>query len=627
MCGICGIADGRETPDIAVVREMNTLLTHRGPDDEGYVYSGTVCLGARRLSIIDVVGGHQPVGNEDGSVWCAMNGEIYNHPALMADLTRRGHRFESRCDTETVVHMYEEYGLDFVRRLEGMFALAVWDAATRTLILARDALGIKPLYYSETGSRLVFASELKALLPAGISREVDRNALDAYLTLSYVPAPYSIFRDTKKLLPGHTLVWRPETGSKAEPYWSLPSVQPVDVGLHEITANLLDLLRKAVKSHMLSDVPLGAFLSGGLDSSIVVALMAEHSERPVRTFAIGFEEQSYDESPHARRVAEAFGCDHSELILKPDPRAVVERLGSTYDEPFADSSAVATYAVAELARQRVTVALTGDGGDEIFGGYLTYRADKVARGFQSLPGPIREQLITRAVNALPTSDRKTSFDYKAKRFVRSAGRPAPEAHLGWKTIFTAEARAAMVNERQPDDVVLRMMMGLYAQAPAHDAVGKAMFADTCLGLPDDMLTKVDRATMAVSLEARVPLLDRSVVEFMARLPTRYKVHGWTLKFLLKQATKDMLPPDINRRKKAGFNVPVARWLRSDLRDVMMEALSPTEVRNADLFDPTAIQTLIQEHDSGRADHGRELWCLLTFALWSRHYRLLPSAHA
>lgn len=622
MCGICGIVTAsRPGPDPDVLRKMADSIIHRGPDDEGIVVSGRAGIAARRLSIIDVHGGHQPIANEDETIWCALNGEIYNFPELMEQLRFRGHRFRTHCDTEVIVHLYEEYGLGFLDRIDGMFALVLWDARKDTVVLARDRIGIKPLYYADLGDRLLFGSELKALLPAGLPTDIDPDALNAYFTLTYVPTPFTIYRAARKLRPGHYLIWERGSAVREEPYWELPtssgSAHPA--GTQELAEELLRLLRLAVKRHMISDVPLGAFLSGGLDSSTVVALMAEQSSMPVSTFSIGFNERSYDETPHARVVAEAFGTDHHELVQQPDPLLLVEKLPWMYDEPFADSSAVATYSVAELARRHVTVALTGDGGDEVFGGYLIYRAHKLAQLYRGLPSVVRDGLVPWGTRLLPPSDRKISFEFKAKRFARDASLPPLQAHLGWRTNFPPDLRRQLLAEESGTDVALDLMQRYFALGLAGDAAGAALYADTRLGLPDDMLTKVDRATMAVSLEARVPLLDRAVVEFMASLPSSLKTHRLDLKYLLKRAVRDVVPRSVVQRKKEGFNVPVARWLRQDLRDLMLDVLSPTHVQEMGILDQTVVAEVIREHLDGTVDRGRELWLLLMFGLWHDRY--------
>ncbi len=623
MCGICGIVMMPGIADKSVIHEMAEQIVHRGPDDEGIVALGRAGIGARRLSIIDVAGGHQPISNEGGTVWCALTGEIYNFPDLMADLRSRGHTFQTHCDTEVIVHLYEEYGARCLERLDGMFAVAIWDLGNDSVLLARDRLGIKPLYFAELGDRLLFGSELKALLPAGLPTGIDGAALKAYFTLGYIPAPYTIYSAARKLRPGHYLMQEGGRSAVERPYWELPVASGGTTGrapsTQELSEELLRLLRLAVKRHMISDVPLGAFLSGGLDSSTVVALMAEYSSTPVKTFSIGFDERSYDETPHARSVAQLFGTDHQELVQKPDPVLLIETLSHFYDEPFADSSALATYSVAALTRKHVTVALTGDGGDEVFGGYLLYRADKLAGLYRQLPRFLRDGLVPHAAAMLPSSDRKTSFDYKVKRFVRAASSPPAEAHAGWKALFTPEARETLLAANGHGDPALDLVTKYYQSGPAGDPIGRSMHLDTLLSLPDDMLTKVDRATMAVSLEARVPLLDRSIVEFMAGLPSSLKVHGWTLKYLLKKAVTGVVPDSIIHRKKEGFSIPISLWLREDLRDLMLDSLSSSNLKASGLLDERTVADTIDQHLSRRSDRGRELWSLLTFALWYERY--------
>lgn len=611
-----------DVPSRDLLHLMAAQIRHRGPDDEGIVVSGGTGIAARRLSIIDVVGGHQPIPNEDESVWCASNGEIYNFPELTVDLRGRGHIFRTHCDTEVLVHLYEEYGEKFLERIDGMFALVLWDRRTETLLLARDRLGIKPLYYADLGDRLLFGSELKALLPAGLPRTLDISALDSYFALTYIPAPRTIFESARKLLPGHFLKWTSRGEVQTHAYWTLPSPSAGPLSSEEeLCGELLGLLRGAVKSHLISDVPLGAFLSGGLDSSTIVALMAEQSSGPVRTFSIGFEERSYDETPYARQVAEIFGTEHHELTQRPGPLVMAEKLSWMYDEPFADSSAIPTYSVSALAREHVTVALTGDGGDEVFGGYQIYRADKLRQLYQRLPSFARDYVIQPAASLLPASERKTSFDYKLKRFVRSASLSPVASHAGWKTIFTREMRQELLTEPPSRDSALDLMERYFYSGGREDIIAAGMRTDTLLSLPDDMLTKVDRATMAVSLEARVPLLDHHVVEFMARLPSSYKVRGWTLKYLMKRAVRDLLPSEIVHRRKEGFSIPVARWMRTDLRELMLDTLSAESVRSMGVLDHAAVQRTIDQHLAGRVDRGRDLWALLMFALWHRQYAL------
>jgi asparagine synthase (glutamine-hydrolysing) len=594
---------------------MCETIRHRGPDDQGIVISGRAGLGARRLSIIDIEGGHQPVANEDETIWCALNGEIYNHPDLISQMRSRGHTFRTHCDTEVIVHLYEEYGPAFVEHIDGMYAIAVWDASSDTLVLVRDRIGIKPLYYAELADSLLFGSEVKPLLMAGLPRDLDIGALDAFFTLSYIPAPHTIFAAARKLLPGHFLTCRAGGEAKLESYWRLPSPTRDKPPVEELSRRLRELLEGAVKRHLVSDVPLGAFLSGGLDSSAVVALMAEHTSRPVRTFSVGFAEESYDETSHARKVAAQYGTDHHELVQVPDPLLMTEKLAWMYDEPFADSSAVATYSVAALAKQHVTVALTGDGGDEVFGGYLLYRAEKLAGLYRRLPGLAKNSAIPWLTSLLPSSDRKTSFDYKAKHFTAAASLPPDAAHSGWKTIFAEDSRGQLLDCPQQARIALATAQEYFWEKRGMSLLDRSLYCDLKLGLPDDMLTKVDRATMAVSLEARVPLLDRSVVEFMAGLPATMKINGWQLKYLLKRAMSGVLPANIIHRRKEGFNIPVARWLRTDLRELALDTLSSGRVSNIGVLNPAMVDETLGQHLTGRVDRGREVWALLMFVLW------------
>jgi asparagine synthase (glutamine-hydrolysing) len=611
MCGICGLValDGSEV-DATPLAAMSESLRHRGPDSEGSVVDGPVALAARRLSIIDLEGGDQPVGNEDGSVKVVQNGEIYNYRALRAGLERRGHRFSTQSDTEVLVHLYEAHGADFVRELRGMFALALWDSRQRRLVLARDRFGIKPLYYGSERGLLSFASELKAL-PRG---EVDLDALEAFLTFNSIPAPLSIWRGTLKLPAGHLLVWEGKGEPRLERF-ARPA--PVPAGEvrngreSELAEELRARLRDSVRAHLVADVPVGILLSGGVDSGALAALAALESGERVQTFSIGFEEGSFDELSEARKVAKRYDTDHHELVLKPDAAELLPKLAAAFDEPFADSSALPTYLVSELASRHVKVALSGEGGDELFGGYYTYVADLLAPRIGPLAGVIRP-----LVEALPSSSGRTSFDYKAKRFVRAAHLPPLERHHAWKEILSPEARAELLApDRRGSADPLDAYRARYEETGGAEPLARLQDVDLGIYLVDDLLVKTDRASMAHSLEARVPYLDEVVAGFALALPTRLKVRGLAKKLLLRKAVAPLLPHSVVYGKKRGFSIPAAAWLRGPLVPFAREVLSAETVRRQGYFSPETVTRLLEDHIAGREDLSRQLWGLLSFTLW------------
>jgi asparagine synthase (glutamine-hydrolysing) len=617
MCGICGIASARGAVDPERLAQMSATLVHRGPDSDGAVVSGGVGLAARRLSIIDLEGGDQPVANEDGSVVVVQNGEIYNYADLMHELRRAGHAFRTHCDTEVLVHAYEEWGTRFVERLRGMFAVAVWDERERGLVLARDRYGIKPLYYRAVDGELAFASELRAL-PRG---DIDVDALECFLAFNSIPAPYSIFRDVRKLPQGHVLVWR-DGAVSLERYARPAPVSATDVrddDEAELVEELRARLRDSVRAHLVSDVPVGVLLSGGVDSCTLAALAAEEAAYPLRTFSIGFEERSFDELADARSVADRYGTVHRELVLRPDAALLLPALAEAFDEPFADSSALPTYLVSQLAAEDVKVALSGEGGDELFGGYYTYAADLLAARIGAL-APLARPLVER----LPASTRKASFDYRAKRFVRAAHLPPLERHHGWKEIFDADARAELRGGRNGFDPV-EVLRSRFVETEGAELLARLQDVDIGTYLVDDLLVKTDRASMAHSLEARVPFLDSVVTSFALALPTRHKVRGLRKKILLRKAAEPFLPREIVRGRKRGFSIPAAAWLRGDLEPFARETLSPETLRRQGFFRPDPVQRLRDEHVEGKKDNSRQLWGLLAFTLWyERHVEREPS---
>jgi asparagine synthase (glutamine-hydrolysing) len=616
MCGICGIVSATGSADPERVAAMSTTLVHRGPDSFGEFCDGSAALAARRLSIIDLETGDQPIANEDGTLHVVQNGELYNYRELRRELERKGHRFRTRGDTEVLLHLYEEHGENFARRLRGMFAVAIWDAPRRRLVLARDRFGIKPLYYRHDGEALSFASELRAL-PQG---EIDLDALEAFLAFNSIPAPLTIFREVRKLQPGHVLLW--EDGRVRVERYARPAPVPADELRTDEEAELVEELRArirdSVRAHLVSDVPVGVLLSGGVDSALLAALAADESAEPLRTFSIGFEERSFDELADARRVAERYSTRHRELVLRPDAALLLPALAEAFDEPFADSSALPTYLVSRLAAGDVKVALCGEGADELFGGYYTYAADLLAARVGGLA-----RLARPLVERLPSSTAKASFDYRAKRFVRAAHLPPLERHHGWKEIFSPEARAELTGRAASFDPV-EILRARYAETEGADALARLQDVDLGIYLVDDLLVKTDRASMAHSLEARVPYLDTVVTNLALALPTRHKVRGLSKKVLLRKAAAPLLPREIVHGKKRGFSIPASAWLRGELEPFARETLAESVLQRQGFFTPGVVTRLIDDHVAGRKDLSRQLWSVLAFTLWhERHVEGTP----
>jgi len=603
---------------------MTRVLEHRGPDDEGFHVAeyddGTaVGLGFRRLSIIDLESGNQPIANEDGSLQIVLNGEIYNYRELRADLVARGHRFATNTDTEVIVHLYEDLGPRCVERLNGMFAFALWDEPDRRLLLARDRFGKKPLYYADLGGTLLFGSELKSLLEHPLCpRTLDFAALSRYLALEYVPAPHAIFEGVRKLPGGHYLLWR-DGRSSLEQYWDL-SFESDDRGRpdDEYVEEFRERFREAVRRRLVSDVPLGAFLSGGVDSSSVVAMMVDAlPSGAVKTFSIGFAEGSFDESGHARRVAAYFGTDHHEEVFTPGVMAdVLPTVADFLDEPLGDASILPMYLLSRFTRDGVTVALGGDGGDELLAGYPTFAADRAA-SLYAVPRLLNERVVIPLVDRLPVSTKDFSFDFKLKRFLRGAASPAAIRHPTWLGSFTPTEQEALLTGRAADPY--EEQRRLFTSAPTTNRVERLIYLYAKTYLQDDVLVKVDRASMACSLEVRAPFLDVELVEFLGRVPPRLKLHRFRTKELLKRAMGDLLPPGIAERPKKGFGIPVAEWLKGALREALQDELSPSRIRAQGIFEPAACQRLIAEHMTGRRDHRKPLWTLFVFQLWHRRW--------
>jgi asparagine synthase (glutamine-hydrolysing) len=616
MCGIAGIIrwDGRPVAE-RDLRAMCGAMSHRGPDDEGIYLAGGVGLGMRRLSIIDLDGGQQPVANEDRTVWVVFNGEIYNYRELRRDLERRGHVFRTASDTETIVHLYEDLGAGCVDRLRGMFALAVWDTRARQLLLARDRLGIKPLYYAEREGELVFASELKSILQLGhVERELNWDAVRHLFTFLVTPPAQSIVEGVKKLEPARRAIGRPGRPLRVERYWDVEFEPNESATEAELTDELRGRLDEAVALHQVSDVPVGAFLSGGIDSSAVVATMSRLNASPVKTFSIGFRETDFTELEHARRVAQQLGTDHHELLLEPDVVPLVEDFAWYLDEPFGDTSAIATYMVAKLAAEHVKVVLTGDGGDEIFAGYDKYVVEDRERALDRLPVSLR-----RAAGAVGAVMRD---GMRGRRFLRHLAFDGPRRYLDAQSLFHPDEIEALFHR----DASARMAdYDPWAEPMAHlagrngdDWMSAVQYGDLQAYLPLDVLTKVDRMTMAHSIEARPPLLDHQLVEFAATIPARLRYRDGTTKYLFKQAMRGVLPDGIIDRRKQGFAVPLAQWLRGPLLGYARDMLLSETSRQRGVLDPGAVERLLRLHQGGR-DLDLQLWTMLSFELWCRRF--------
>lgn len=622
MCGIAGFIDQRLASDEQqrILDEMCRVIAHRGPDDQGVaVLERGVALGMRRLAIIDLKGGQQPIANEDGSVTVVFNGEIYNYRELQRELEARGHRFRTHSDTEAIVHAYEEYGTRCVSRFRGMFAFALWDARARKLFIARDRVGKKPLYYMQTPQgAFIFGSELKALLQhPSVAREINPEAIDAYLTYGYVPDPLSIFRGIHKLPPGHLLTLMDGRVS-TESYWDF-SYQPTAAARseEEYLEELRALLDEAVRVRLISDVPLGAFLSGGIDSSTVVGLMAGHMSQPVKTFSIGFHEDSFNELKFARLTAERFGTNHQEFIVTPDICNVVDKLAWHFDEPFADSSAIPTYMVSKLARQYVTVALSGDGGDELFAGYTRYVTDLQRSAFARLPRFVRAGIMQPLSRRLPHGawGRNYLHNVALEPLDRYLDSVSIFTSLNKRSLYTADFRQQL-NQHQP----ALISFNDYAQrVHTNEPLDALLYIDSKTYLPGDILTKVDRMSMAVSLEARVPLLDHKLIEFVTKIPVSMKMKGLETKHIFKRAVKDLVPDKILNRPKQGFGVPIQQWINNQLRERIRETLREPRAQGRGYVEPRYVNLLLDEHERGRRDHAMQLWSLFMLELWHRAF--------
>lgn len=628
MCGICGIfsfGDLDKELDRRLLERMCQVIEHRGPDDEGFYTNNNVALGMRRLSIIDVKGGHQPIHNEDKSIWVVYNGEIYNHLDLRRELEKLGHRYYTKTDTESIVHAYEEYGESFVEKFRGMFAFALWDEQKKKLILARDRVGIKPLFYFIDGQNIIFGSEIKCILQyRRFRREIDFDALDKFLSFSFIPGPATMFKGIKRLLPGHMLVC--ETSKMAlKKYWELKYRPDRGKDEHYFTRRIIDLLGESTKLRLMSEVPLGAFLSGGVDSSTVVALMSEAMDEPVNTLSIGYStgEDYFNELPYAKLVAEKYRTNHRELIVTPEIDSVMFEIIRAFDEPFADSSIVPTWYICKMASRYVTVALSGLGGDELFGGYERYLGVLLAEHYQKLPKFLGKQLLPRLINNIPELKNGSPFFARLKRFVAGASQPPGLRYYSYLSAFNELEKQRLysddfkylLNARLGENVV----QSYFHATNADELLDKLAFVDINLYLPDDILTLTDRLSMAHSLEVRVPFLDHVFLEFAATIPCHLKINRLTKKYILTKAVAQKLPQAILRKKKIGFASPFVLWFRRDLKEYVENMLSKEVIEKRGYFRFSAVKKILDDHFSRRANYQRQILSLLTFEIWHRMY--------
>ncbi|CAN5495041.1 amidotransferase 1, exosortase A system-associated [soil metagenome] len=623
MCGIAGFISKENTRSderMSRLDAMCRVITHRGPDEQGTAVEGRAAMGMRRLSIIDLATGQQPIYNTGRTKLIVFNGEIYNYRELKADLESRGYKFRTNSDTETIIHAYDEYGVDCVKLLRGMFAFAIWDEREQSLFMARDRVGKKPLFYTVTAAgEFIYGSEMKVLLEhGGVTREIDHGALDAYLTFGYIPEELCIFKGVHKLEPGHFLIFK-NGEIRTERYWDFDySAESLTETEDEIASDLLTKLRDAVEVRLISEVPLGAFLSGGVDSSAVVGLMSQIMDQPVKTFSIGFNEDSFDELKYARMAASHFKTDHHEFILTPDFVDIIDDLVWHFDEPFADSSALPTYMVSKLAREHVTVALSGDGGDELFAGYTRYVKDRNRSGLERLPRGIRQNLIRPLSEALPHGARGKNYLFNIS--LDAAGRYIDSiSHFNGprkRKLYSNEIRTKMNGNFERGEKLYRQIAGSTA---TDDPVENLLYLDSKTYLPSDILTKVDRMSMASSLEARSPLLDHKLIEYVTRIPSSMKLKGNETKYIFKKAIEGFVPKEILYREKQGFGVPIGDWINLQLKERITGDLSDQRSMERGYFDPKYVRVLLDEHSRGRRDHSHALWTLWMLELWHRRF--------
>ncbi|OGR89773.1 MAG: asparagine synthase (glutamine-hydrolyzing) [Elusimicrobia bacterium RIFCSPLOWO2_01_FULL_60_11] len=632
MCGICGklsFSGGAVSPDI--LGRMNQALRHRGPDEDGFysAHGGGFGMAMRRLKVIDLSTGNQPLFNETRDVAVMLNGEIYNYIELRETLKKHGHRFATQSDTEAIVHGYEVYGTEVFKHLNGMFAVALWDDKNKTLVLARDRMGVKPLYYRADEAGISFASEIKALLQdPDCKKELDPAALDDYFSLLYVPGPRSIFKSIQKLEPGHMLVCGMDSKKiSKQAYWESPYVQdPQDRGWDFYEKSLDELMRDSLNLELRSDVPNGVFLSSGLDSGAIAYYASQVSERKVKTFTVDFRgggaAASYSESQGAREIARVCGTDHEEIVLEPKAEEIILQTADFFDEPFADTSAIPTFLLCRAAKRKITVALSGEGGDELFGGYPTYLATLWAGRYRNIPAFVRGW-ISSLVAGLPVSWERISWDYKLKQFVYGAQFEPQRAHYAWKEIFTEGDKKKLYTsefqDRRAGHDGFESFQKIFSKLGKGAELEKLLAVDQNTYLLDQFLVKSDRMSMAHALEVRVPMLDHRIVEFAARIPAKYKARGFETKIALRRLMKGKLPDSIVRGEKKGFSPPIAAWIAGELKDFVLGALSPERVRKTGVLDPDAVRDLLDEHFARKRDNHRRIWCVLNFVLWHERW--------
>lgn len=631
MCGICGIwyRNAAAPQDVELLDRMTDVLTHRGPDDRGTWHGERVRLGHRRLSVLDLSpAGRQPMANEDGTIQIAFNGEIYNFRELKArfQLAEKGHLFRSRTDTEVLVHLYEQLGPEMVRELDGMFAYALWDGRRRQLHLARDGFGIKPLFYTWHEDRFLFGSEIKALLQERrLLRRVNVQALHDYLTFDYVPGEQTAFAGIRELPPAHRMTIHADGQVELRRYFDIPFHEDDSISEADAVARTQELLDQAVRRQLVADVPVGVLLSGGLDSATLLALMARNTSAPVHTYSIGFQDASFNELPYARLAAQTFSAVPREVVITPDMvRDLLPKYIRYIDEPYADGSAIPTYYVCEQARGEVVVVLSGEGGDEAFAGYETHAAYKAASWIRRVPRWLRNGLVAPLVNLLPVSHKKLSLEFRLKRFIAGQDLPPAEAHLWWRIVFTEAQKLSLYSPAVLDQLrggmpPERHFREVFGRSGARDVLNRLLHIDAAVFLPDDLMIKNDRMSMAHSLEARVPLTDLDLVRFLARVPARIKLPRLRKKHILRRAMAGILPPAILNKKKVGLEMPYSRWLTQELKDFLDRYCHPERIASTGLFRAEAVNSLVDEHLSHRKDHGRALWGLLNFMIWYEGY--------
>lgn len=623
MCGICGqlMLDDSAVASTRRIQRMLDAMAHRGPDDSGTHCDGPVVLGMRRLSIIDLAGGHQPIFSEDRSKAVVLNGEIYNYIELREDLEKRGHRFATQSDTEVIVHLYEEKGPRCVEDLNGMFAFALWDATERRLMLARDRIGIKPLHTYVGHGMLLWSSELPALMVnEEVDDTIDAEAVDDYLTFFYIPGQRSIYTSVRKVLPAHRELWH-RGHATTERYWSpdFAATAGKPKSLEHYAEAYREQLKRSVALQLRSDVPVGIFLSGGLDSGALVAAASEASSQTLDTFTVGFNNTSYDERPYARATAERYGTHHHEFTITPDDLRQSGELIRHFGEPFGPFTIAQAHAISKFSREHIKVALAGDGGDELFGGYQTYAATRMVRHYLRLPRWLRRGVLQPLANLLPVSDNLLSLDFKIREFVRGAEMFRRGGNMAWKVIFNDEEKAGLLSDAFRQKLTRRdpfqWVRDLEAHADRGDELDRATYLDLAMFLPDSVLTQTDRMSMAVGQEVRVPMLDHEMVAFSTTVPGRYKSHRGGSKILVRHALKDWLPPEVTHKKKTGFTTPIPIWIRNELKDYVLDTLSPDRLASVGIFNLPQVARLLDEHMRRKADHGRRIWALVSFMLW------------